>query len=221
MIRLRKCYLTILEILVVVFILSLGAVLTGIKIRGVYQEQQFLSEANRVMGHLQMAQDLMVVMDTDVIVRIVKNNKSVVQMWVEVAQPLVIRKKNQETQKTVLDPEISAKWAEMIERKISLNAIKSYHFEVVDHYEPAKVDKDNESYLQSLSLRFSFGKMTAGRLILSSNEETSPSDKDSGTVRSLYLPGYPTVLRNQVKVPEFEDKTQESTALFPKFETET
>ena len=63
------------ELLVVLFIISFGIILTGVKIKEIYREQRFLSEAQQVLSHLAMAQDLMLIMDTDVQVRIAPNKK--------------------------------------------------------------------------------------------------------------------------------------------------
>lgn len=107
----KPCF-TLLELLVVLFIISLGIILTGVKVKEVYQEQRFLSEAQQVLSHLSMAQDLMLIMDTDVQVKFApdKENKQL-NVWLEIEKPL------------------EESWARLINRKLSLKAIQSLEFE--------------------------------------------------------------------------------------------
>lgn len=108
----RKSYFTLLELLIVLFIISFGIVLTGIKIKDVYQEQRFMSETQQVLSHLAMAQDLMLILDTDVEVKVApdKENDQIL-MWLEVEKP------------------VEKAWARLIERKIPLKAIQSLEFQ--------------------------------------------------------------------------------------------
>ena len=108
----KKSYFTLLELLIVLFIISFGVILTGVKIKEVYQEQRFLSESQQVLSHLAMAQDLMLIMDTDVQFKMTKNPESKqLTFWVQVEKPL------------------EEAWARFVERKIELSAIQSYEFE--------------------------------------------------------------------------------------------
>ena len=52
--------------MIVLMIISFGLALTGVKIKELYSEQRFLSDSQKVLSHLAMAQDLMLIMDTDV-----------------------------------------------------------------------------------------------------------------------------------------------------------
>ena len=114
----KKSCFTLLELLVVLFIISFGIILTGVKIKDVYEEQRFLSESQQVLSHLTMAQDLMLIMDADVRVRIVKDPQSKqVTFWLEIEKPLK-------------DP-----WARFIERKVQLKAIQSYEFAGNTHHD--------------------------------------------------------------------------------------
>lgn len=108
----KKSYFTLLELLIVLFIISLGIILTGVKIKEMYGEQRFLSETQQVLSHLAMAQDLMLIMDTDVQVKIApaKGNGQM-HLWLEVEKP------------------IEEPWARLIERKLPLVAIQSMEFE--------------------------------------------------------------------------------------------
>lgn len=67
--RVQRLSFTLLEMLVVLCLLTLGLSLTAIKIKAVYEEQRFLSEVGQIVNHLRMAQDLMVIMDINTEVR--------------------------------------------------------------------------------------------------------------------------------------------------------
>ncbi len=106
----KKCF-TLLEILLVLLILSFCIALTGIKIQGMYAEQQFLSESEQILHHLSLARDLMLMMDTDIHVKMRQNEKEeTLDLWLEVEKPL------------------EPGWQRLIERKISLRTIGSVIF---------------------------------------------------------------------------------------------
>lgn len=108
----RKSCFTLLELLIVLFIISFGIILTGIKIKDLYREQRFLSEAHQVVNHLSMAQDLMMIMDTDVQVKFAPDKESKhLQVWLEVEYP------------------VDEPWDRLIERKLTLTAIQSLEFD--------------------------------------------------------------------------------------------
>ncbi len=108
----RKSFFTLMELLVVVFILSLVVTVTGIKLKGAYDEQRFLSESQEVLSTLMLAQDLMLIMDTDVLFHLAYNDKSsMYECWLDVEKPL------------------SKEWNRLAERKISLPAIRSFAFD--------------------------------------------------------------------------------------------
>jgi hypothetical protein len=132
----EKLYFTLLELLIVILIISFGAILTSVKMVGVLQEQRFLSESQQVLHHLSMAQDLMLILDTDVLVRIAKDREHhQINVWLEVEKPF--------------DNEA---WGRFIERKLALGAIQSFEFEGVHE--------------EDLTLKFSLGVMSHGTLIL-------------------------------------------------------
>ncbi len=107
----KKSYFTLLELLIVIFIMSFGAILTGVKIKEVYQEQRFLSESQQVLSHLAMAQDLMLIMDTDVHFKMAKDPDSKqIFFWLQLEKPL------------------EKGWDRFVERKVKLSMIQSYEF---------------------------------------------------------------------------------------------
>lgn len=108
MIVVRKSFFTLLELLVVLFIISLGLIATGVKIKDVYEEQRFLSESQQVLSQINMAQDLMLMMDADVEVHLTQDPKTKqIISTIEIEKPL---------------PD---EWARLIERPLKLNVIHS------------------------------------------------------------------------------------------------
>ena len=125
---------TLLEILVVFLVLSLGISLTAVKVRALYLEQRFLSESRQVLGQLVMAQDLMLIMDTDVFVKFSSTpGHGNFTLQLEVDKPM------------------TEQWTRLIERKIELSAIQAVEF---DH------QKRTELILQFSLGNMSVGKLT-------------------------------------------------------------
>lgn len=158
--RFKQSYFTLLELLIVLFIISFGVILTGVKVQGIYREQRFLSESQQILSHLVMAQDLMLILDTDVHVKFAQE-KEQLTVWMEVEKP------------------IKEAWAKLIEKKHPLSAIQSLEF--------------NENSLQELSLLFSFGKMSQGKLVLFEGKENQGNRGDQRQFE-IELPGYPSSL---------------------------
>lgn len=112
--RPKKLCFTLLELLIVLFIISFGVILTGVKIKGIVEEQRFLSETGQVTNYLAMAQDLMLIMDVEVQVKFAPHlDSKKLSVWLEVEKP------------------IKRESAHFIERKLVLNAIHSVEFEAV------------------------------------------------------------------------------------------
>lgn len=110
--RIRRTYFTLLELLVVLFILSFGVVLTGVKLKEAYEEQRFSSECQIVLDQLRLAQDLMLLLDADVAVKLTHDPETKqVNCSVEVEKPL------------------GGAWTKLIERKHTFSSIRSYQFE--------------------------------------------------------------------------------------------
>lgn len=111
MIQIKKSFFTLLELLVVLLLISLGAALTGVKVKEAYDEQRFLSESQQVLSQLAMAQDLMLIMDADVQVKLMEDPKTKqITSWIDIEKP------------------IKEEWARLIERKVELTSIHSYAF---------------------------------------------------------------------------------------------
>jgi prepilin-type N-terminal cleavage/methylation domain-containing protein len=106
----RKSFFTLLELLVVLLILSLGAALTGIKIKDAYEEQRFLSEVSQIANHLQMAQDLMLIMQTDTTIKFNKKGE-------------------QFSYRICVEKPLSKWWTPILGKEYALKAIRSVKFE--------------------------------------------------------------------------------------------
>jgi len=70
----KRVPFTLMEMLVVLILLSLSLGAIGIQVHRFLTEQRFLNDVRHVVRQLQMAQDLMLVMDTDVVVDIRYNS---------------------------------------------------------------------------------------------------------------------------------------------------
>lgn len=180
----RKSYFTLLEIMVVLLIISLGIAATGVKIKEMYQKQRFYSEAQQVLSHLSLAQDLMLIMDTDVQVHFSqkkgKNNE--LQVWLNVEKP------------------IEEKWARFVERKLSLTAIHSLEFN-------GKIDKE-------LTLQFSLGKMSQGRLVLYEKEQKRGEEAEKSIIDLVGYPS-PLVIGSNNNHESLNNRSNESKQLYP------
>lgn len=166
----RKSYFTLMEILVVLMLLGLGAAAIGFQIKGMVQEQRYLTEINQVVGHLRMAQDLMILTDGEVHFKMTPNdnfrNKNLpIEYWIELSNPDVL---------------LSLKDRDVLKRK-TLKGVLSYDFKP----EPSDRTKD-------LDILFSLGKQTTGILTLSPNRkerfDSHPGDEDY----QIQLVNYPT-----------------------------
>lgn len=183
----KKSYFTLLELLIVLLIISFGIILTGVKIKEVYREQRFLSEAHQILNHLAMAQDLMLILDTDVQVKIaLDKEKEQLNVWLEIEKP------------------IEKPRARLIERKLSLAAIQSFEF----------VEFEGGSYAKDLTLQFSLGRMSKGTLTLFEEGEGKKHHSKQGEFK-IELLGYPSpigVARNPL---EERKKSERSELLYP------
>lgn len=179
----KKSCFSLLELLIVLLIISFGMTLTGIKIKEIYQEQRFLSEAQQVLNHVSMAQDVMLIMDTDVQVKIASHKETgQMQIWLEVEKPM------------------DDSWVRLIERKITLSAIHSIEF--------------GENVAKDLTLQFSFGRMSAGKLILFETEKDQPRHSKSRQFE-IELLGYPAPLGVKRLDSIKQTKAERSEDLYP------
>lgn len=216
--KVKKQPFTLLELLIVLTLLSLGAVLVGLKLKESYQEQRFLSEVDQLTSHLQMAQDLMLIMDTDVHFYLIKDQESVYYS-LKVAKPLVVKKMQGDDQSPVLDRNLSVKWSQLVERQIPLNGIRSFAFTSYDQKEmisPQLVQSD-QTALQTVVIQFSLMKMSKGELVLASTKHLDESKEELNERKKIFLVGYPCAIQCQKEMPQENNLLEESRSLYPQY----
>jgi prepilin-type N-terminal cleavage/methylation domain-containing protein len=184
----RSSKFTLLEVMIVLFIISLGAAVTGVKISEVYKEQQFLTESQQIINQLSMAQELMMIMDTDVEVIFTFNEtEKKLEMKLDVEKPL---------------DEYSRK---LIEKPIFFNGITSL--------EPIDQGNSRRS-LFPVVIHFSLGNMTKGKLLISKKKDGFFNNGKEEF--EIDLPGYPAPLKMVPKeLTRVEREIDQSRLLYP------
>lgn len=226
---LRTSFFTFIELLVVIFILSITTLVFGVKIKKAHEEQGFLAEVDQIINHLQLAQELMLMLDVDVHFYLVKETNGSMIYYLDVAKPLVVKpkptKQQQESRKqqqeedltSTIDLKSSRKWSELVERRTPLKAIRSFVFEDQETKEwvPQTGEQDLSPFLQKAMIRFSLGKMSQGELQLSTAKEIQNRSEDDRSY-SIKLKGYPCAIRHQeADVEEAHQTMEESKRLYP------
>lgn len=168
----RKSFFTLLELLIVMLVLSFATALTGIKIKQAYDEQRLLSEVQQIVGHLQQAQDLMLVMQADTKVVFERDGQSKGYAY-----------------RIIPQNKLNARLTKIVDQPHELVAIRSVEFE---GFTPKP---ENDVVLDFFSRGLA---MNAGRLILSDNE----SSAREGNSYQIVLQGYPHFISSQKYQPE-------------------
>jgi hypothetical protein len=75
MLQYRRRYITFIEIMIIITILIITLGLIGVNIRDLIKQQKFKSEVSLVVDQLRLAQDLMLILNTDSIFKIAKDDK--------------------------------------------------------------------------------------------------------------------------------------------------
>ena len=84
MIAVRRVHVTLFELLIVMVIIGLVASVIGIGIHKALVDQRFRSEVSKVVDELRLAQDLMLILGTDVRVVFVENQRrDGIDFWIE------------------------------------------------------------------------------------------------------------------------------------------
>lgn len=81
-------FLTLLELLIVIGILALISTVVVFNIGKLFQQQRFWTSVEQVIDRLQMAQNLMLILKTEVTVAIQKNDQGKYEISMEVETPL-------------------------------------------------------------------------------------------------------------------------------------
>lgn len=167
---LKKAHFTLLEVLIVLFILGIGAALTAIKIKDVYQEQRFLTEVQQITGHLQMAQDLMLIIPTDTYVKFYQDPETS-----KIKYRLDIKK------------ELPPNWQKFIQKEYELSSVKSIYF------------NDTSLGRKEIEIQFKSkgADISEGKLIFSKSANPFSSDENSRESYQIDLLGYPHFIESE------------------------
>lgn len=173
--RQQRCF-TLLEVMVVLALISLVAGVVGVNAARALRQQRFYGEVSAVVSFLQMAQQLMAVLNTDIDVKFeaLPEGKGI-RYWLE------------------FDEKLAGRWNKEIARpRPPLQEI---------HYVDFKEASGRPSPTGKLLLRFLSGGdvMSQGILRLS----TAPAAGTPGNLdRYICLPGFPHFLRAQPTADE-------------------
>ncbi|MDP1881095.1 MAG: hypothetical protein Q8K60_09180, partial [Parachlamydiaceae bacterium] len=137
-------------------------------------------------GRLQMAQDLMLILDTDV-----------------QAHLSIDRESHQFVLSLNVEKPLSPVWVRLVEKPITLSSIQSFDFKNSD-------EKQQDGQLQ---LNFSFGQMSEGTLKLYDSKELQ--SKENKREFSIYLPGYPSPIGQGEPPEERGRRKKDSKELYP------
>ena len=79
----KRRYITFVEMMIVLTVMILTLGLIGLNINRLVVEQRFKSEAALVVDQLRLAQDLMLILNTDAIVKFRKEPDGGIKSWIE------------------------------------------------------------------------------------------------------------------------------------------
>lgn len=160
----KRLHITLIELLLVITLLVLLSGVVGINIRRAFSEQRFRAELAAVVSSLRLAQDLMLILNTDVHLIFRDDPQEGLHYWLQVEKKL------------------SGGWdRELARKRARLTAIQLVEME----------DQTAESRGQNdLDIRFLSGGsvMSKGLLNLFSSRNKNGADT---LVSSICLPGYP------------------------------
>ena len=99
-VSLRRHFITLLELLIVIAILALVSGVIGVNIKKALLDQRFRMEVGMILDELRLAQDLMLILSTDVHVKFSQDKeKKGIKYWLELETELPERLKKQILQK--------------------------------------------------------------------------------------------------------------------------
>lgn len=169
----HRRFATLIETLLVIFILGLLLGLVGINVNKAVHEQRFKTEVALVVNSLRVAQYIMLILDNDVHVKFKKKEKSI-SMEIEATCPL------KGWDKILLAP-----------RELYTIHVVNFKDRLVD--KPAKPGSVDIRFLSNGYV------MSQGILRLATTEA---SDSDKGLESFICLPGYPATLSSAEQRPD-------------------
>lgn len=188
MTTLRRLHITLVEMLIVITILALVSGVVGINIARALKSQRFRTEVDLMVDTLRLAQDLMLIMGTDVHVRVkASDDNTGIEYWLDV------------------EGGVPKQWEATVQR--SRRLLKEVHGVFFKELQEFPIIEGQ------LDIRFHSGgsMMSRGVLRLSTHEE---EDAAGATVRAICLRGHPHPIISEVEDPdnpitcEDKDETQ-------------
>jgi type II secretory pathway pseudopilin PulG len=170
MIRIRKYYITLVEVLLVVTLLIMMSGLVAVNIRSLMHEQRFESEVSLIIDELRLAQDLLLILrqDTGLVFQPASDNGGL-------------------SCTLTMDKNLPNDWSRVINKKRPpLKAIKKISFQ-------NKVVSTESK--ERIELKFQSGGSIMSQGILTFSSSENPRDEQA-LIRSICLPGYPSSLIN-------------------------
>lgn len=167
--RFKKTYFTLIEILIVItIILSIGSII-GINLIKGKQQQQFYTASRLVADKLQMAQDLMLLLNCDIRVKLEFNSKGILQCHLNVDKPL--------------DPQLK----KALNFTTDVSGISSFDF--VDHQQITHSNKIELAFFSGGS------KMSQGKIVLYSSNLNSNQSSSKAMQQQIILAGFPQSIK--------------------------
>lgn len=175
----RRLHVTLLEILIVISILTLVSGVIGVNVRRAFIEQRFRTEVDLMVDTLRLAQDLMLILDTNtrVFVKEAPGGKGI-EYWLEVEE------------------EIPQQWNSIIKHsRRLLKGTRFINFAEEGPFPPSEGE---------LEMRFLSGGslMSRGALRMSSHEKF---DSPEAFTRVICLEGYPHPI---FSIPEYDKRIE-------------
>lgn len=175
--KVRCRYLTLLEMLFVLMLISLTLGIIGMNIKKAVHEQRFRTEVATIVDTLRIAQYLMLILDNDVRVKFKKEDTGI-QLTMETSCPL------------------SSNWTKLILKPKILTTVRIVNFKDL------RLTPSTEEGVAIIKFFSSGYVMSQGVLRMA----TADSEGDrSGLENFVCLPGYPSKIHSQAQLPKQPD----------------
>lgn len=172
----RRRYITLVELLIVIFVLAMAVGVIGFNIHRALREQHFKTEVELVVDYLRLAQNLMLIMnaDTHVVFKSAENEKANLMTL--------------EVDGNISDPLI--KLVALKPKRLEYIYLIEFYDKNKTHNEPGKIDV---KFISKGSV------MSKGVMHLATNEK---SDERGAIARYICIPGYPKPIYSTLKKDE-------------------
>lgn len=182
--RVKRKFLTLIEMIIVIGILSLVAGVIGVQVNKVLNEQRFRTEVSQVVDQLRLAQDLMLIYDSNVHFKIIPHEDGFVYG-------------------ITFDNPVPKNWAQELQRphkKLKYIGFINFHDE--------KFPENNLKPEGDILFLSGGSVMSRGLLILSSYDDKD-TDDPRNLKRFVWLPGYPQPIISVKNRPEIQTESEQ------------